>query len=131
MPFKFGAKAPPAIKDMFKTKATNSKECTFQEYVTERPDADSKEGPLLKMWKITKDYTAKMAKSAIEKIIKLPFDLYFKIRRRYKTRPKGDEKTKRWWIEISKNAGSEEGVEILKGRKEEIENCLDCRLEYP
>ena len=92
----------------------------------ESESEESKKGVIFKMWGIAKDFTAKMAKRAFEKLRKFTDSFNPFLKRKYKTRDLGNEKQQRWWIELR---GTSEEYEILKKMQPEIEHALSCRLE--
>ena len=85
------------------------------------------ENMLYKVWRLTRDYTASMLKSAFEKVIKKPLGLLFN--RRSKSRGKGDEKQAIWWIEVKAGEDGEEDLKMLCVKLGEIEQWVGCHIE--
>ena len=78
---------------------------------------------MMKIWRVSKDFTAKMARAAFEKVIKKPLKWLFK--RRYKIRGKEAKRQARWWIEVK----GEEEIKMLASLQSEIEKRCGFHIE--
>ena len=94
------------------------------DYAEEAQSNKGSFGGYFRMWKITRDFTIKMAEKAFENIFKKPVN--FLLQRVFKTRGKGDEKQARWWIDVK---GDEGELKMFGNKQSEIEQRLGCHIE--